>query len=1073
MPSFKYNVSLCAMYKNEAKYLLEWIEYHLMIGVQHFYLYNNLSNDHHKSLIEPYINNGIISYHEYNVDITNVGHMNAFKNVDYPYNHCVRTYKAESKFIGFIDIDEFIVIRSSHKIDEFLQNYEQYSGLAINWMNFGSSNHYLEPHGLVTESYFLRPPINHPYNQLVKSIINPREFLEWPNVHLPKMTGVIVKEDKTICTHFNDTLIHHKKISLFHYRAKSKEYHLFTKIKRHISLDRLKTPIINAHRKGGDGFFEYYYSNLLLWEVTNILTCNCIEDLTIFKSIPELKKRLKISTPTSSEPSILDNLMIDHIDYLKKFPEILTYINQNRKAFDYFDNFNNSLMPILFHYWFIFHEKNPQMVSLKPAREILKNINLHHYKTPQFAHFIKSEITKAMESLDIKTMKEKIILTDNIIYKYYLDSILSLPLDFDLKYYISQNPNFSQLPTFDVIKQFYLHGIHRASFYHPPYGKDKIRLLLMDCLFPFIYGQWRTVEINYLLTHPQFEVDILINPYFFHANEIVKENMVIAFQRYYQLFPYLNDYNILIFNPEFNVLNQFNKHIDGTTFNKALNAQFLLTKHKDFDFRRYDLGYSIFLAVRNANSYLIKQQWWPSICKIYPGGGYLYNENLINKDLIEMNQYNETAIVTQDFIAKTVEKYLPNIVKIYGVPILSPGKDMTPYVEKSFSNKLDICFSSLGFNPKKGFHNYIAIVQRFVDHYPSLNIKFHVVGIDSSNPMAKPFSNLTYHGTKTPNDLFAFYSNIIDIIISPINYLENGDPDGFPLGSEAMIQGCIPILCDLHGCNQHFGFTNDESLIIKTFDLETITSFILSLYNDPLKKKNMSHAIAMKSRALLGPEKQLYPVVKTLMTTVAKSRIKEALKEIPQDYIGGCPLDKAFKLAEIVIENDFKTCVDIGTWRGRSFIPMLIATQLIGGKSYGIDPYTPECLYEYDLPQDICDHLRKIVPTLDLEGIYNHLNKTLLQQHSNYSLIKKTAKDAIHEIPEKIDLVHIDGNHDRHAVMTDLEYYVPRVKTDGYIIMDDINFDTVKSTLPYLEQFATKISDFGLWGIWKKKNIFL
>ena len=119
MASYKYDISICAMYKNEAKYLLEWIEYHRMIGVDHFYLYNNNSTDNHLSLIEPYINEGIITYNEYVVDITNVGHMNAFKDVNYPYNHCPQTYKLESKYIAFIDIDEFIVLRSENIHQKF------------------------------------------------------------------------------------------------------------------------------------------------------------------------------------------------------------------------------------------------------------------------------------------------------------------------------------------------------------------------------------------------------------------------------------------------------------------------------------------------------------------------------------------------------------------------------------------------------------------------------------------------------------------------------------------------------------------------------------------------------------------------------------------------------------------------------------------------------------------------------------------------------------------------------------------------------------------------------------------
>ena len=32
----KYQVSICAIFKNEAKYLKEWIEFHKIIGVEHF-----------------------------------------------------------------------------------------------------------------------------------------------------------------------------------------------------------------------------------------------------------------------------------------------------------------------------------------------------------------------------------------------------------------------------------------------------------------------------------------------------------------------------------------------------------------------------------------------------------------------------------------------------------------------------------------------------------------------------------------------------------------------------------------------------------------------------------------------------------------------------------------------------------------------------------------------------------------------------------------------------------------------------------------------------------------------------
>ena len=33
----KYTVAVCAIFKNESVFLKEWLEYHLLIGVEHFY----------------------------------------------------------------------------------------------------------------------------------------------------------------------------------------------------------------------------------------------------------------------------------------------------------------------------------------------------------------------------------------------------------------------------------------------------------------------------------------------------------------------------------------------------------------------------------------------------------------------------------------------------------------------------------------------------------------------------------------------------------------------------------------------------------------------------------------------------------------------------------------------------------------------------------------------------------------------------------------------------------------------------------------------------------------------------
>ena len=51
-------LSVCAIYKNEARYLAEWLEFHLLAGVEHFFLYNNNSTDDHREVLAPYLRAG-------------------------------------------------------------------------------------------------------------------------------------------------------------------------------------------------------------------------------------------------------------------------------------------------------------------------------------------------------------------------------------------------------------------------------------------------------------------------------------------------------------------------------------------------------------------------------------------------------------------------------------------------------------------------------------------------------------------------------------------------------------------------------------------------------------------------------------------------------------------------------------------------------------------------------------------------------------------------------------------------------------------------------------------------------
>lgn len=125
----KYSVSICAIFRDEGRYLEEWIEYHRIIGIEHFYLYNNFSKDNYKDILDPYIQEGIVTLTDWEIP---QGQMKA-------YADCVEKYSSETNWIGFIDLDEFVVPNHDDSIQAFLNRFKKRPVVIIYWRYMGSS----------------------------------------------------------------------------------------------------------------------------------------------------------------------------------------------------------------------------------------------------------------------------------------------------------------------------------------------------------------------------------------------------------------------------------------------------------------------------------------------------------------------------------------------------------------------------------------------------------------------------------------------------------------------------------------------------------------------------------------------------------------------------------------------------------------------------------------------------------------------------------------------------------------------------------------------------------------------
>ena len=110
-----YDIVIAAIFKGEDQYLNEWIEFHKIVGVEHFFLYDNGDSDSSRKILAPYIKEGLVTYipfPEFNEKIirSKYGGRNfsrlSMQNL--AMGDCVKNYSKHFKWLVKIDIDEFL-----------------------------------------------------------------------------------------------------------------------------------------------------------------------------------------------------------------------------------------------------------------------------------------------------------------------------------------------------------------------------------------------------------------------------------------------------------------------------------------------------------------------------------------------------------------------------------------------------------------------------------------------------------------------------------------------------------------------------------------------------------------------------------------------------------------------------------------------------------------------------------------------------------------------------------------------------------------------------------------------------
>jgi hypothetical protein len=188
-----------------------------------------------------------------------------------------------------------------------------------------------------------------------------------------------------------------------------------------------------------------------------------------------------------------------------------------------------------------------------------------------------------------------------------------------------------------------------------------------------------------------------------------------------------------------------------------------------------------------------------------------------------------------------------------------------------------------------------------------------------------------------------------------------------------------------------------------------------------------------------------------------RAELESVLDHIPIDFGGGCSVSKAAVMAELIRSERITRSIDIGVYRGRSFFPQAHAHKTTGGKVVGIDPYSNADAEENDHAES--DKINDFIRSTDFEAIFNEVDslRTRLEVADESEILRMRSHEASAVLEGMFGLIHIDGNHDTHAVVQDVVDYLPLLAPGGFVVMDDISWPSVKPAVDLVSSRLTLI----------------
>lgn len=162
-------LAVATMIRRENRRLKEWLDWHILQGVERFLIYNNtrFGEEDPIPILQPYYDAGILQIWNWGGEKQQIAVRSSVVHQDW--------FAGQAKWVAFIDLDEFLYPMTRGSAVDALRTIDDahddtVGQIGISWANFGDSG-LITPPELQVESFLNRGNKKFEMNSCVKGIV--------------------------------------------------------------------------------------------------------------------------------------------------------------------------------------------------------------------------------------------------------------------------------------------------------------------------------------------------------------------------------------------------------------------------------------------------------------------------------------------------------------------------------------------------------------------------------------------------------------------------------------------------------------------------------------------------------------------------------------------------------------------------------------------------------------------------------------------------------------------------------------------------------------------------------------